>query len=110
MLLGELGNLFGGTVDQDNPNIQGAQNGDVEQEIGEVNVRDDGAIGRDHESLFAKARDVLQDASEVSRFHVANIGSGISGERGAGSTQFSQGGQTALVFCRSANGNPDPLG
>ena len=110
LFLGELCDLFGGPVDEHDPDVQGSQDGDIEQEIGEVNMRHDCAIGRDHEGLFAKARNVLQDASEVSRFHVANIGSGISGESRAGSTQFSQGIQAAFVFSGSPNGNPDPFG
>ena len=110
LFLGQLCNLLGGAMDEHDPNVQGSQDGDIEQEVGEVNMRHDCSIGRDHEGLFAKARDVLQDASKVSRFHVANIGPRISGENRVGSTQFSQGVQAAFVFCRGANGNPDPFG
>ena len=89
LFLGQLCDLLCGAVDEHDPNVQGSQDGDIEEEVGEVNMRHDCSIGRDHEGLFAKARDVLQDASEVSRFHVANIGSRISGENCVGSTQFS---------------------
>src|SRR5205823_12833394 len=57
---------------------QGAEDGDVEQDIGEVFVGDDRAVDADDEDLLAKARDVLEDAAQVSRFHVEVFSSVLS--------------------------------
>ena len=51
------------------PDVQRAENGHVQQDIGEVLVRDDGAVDADDESFLAEARDVLENAAQVSRFH-----------------------------------------
>ena len=52
--------------------VQRAQHGDIEQNVGEVFVGDDRAIDADDECLFPKARDVLQDAPQVSGFHLGS--------------------------------------
>ena len=69
-LLGQRLDLRGGAVDEHDANVQRAEHRDVEQDVGEVFVRDDGAVDADDERLLAKARDVLQDTAQISRFHV----------------------------------------
>ncbi len=69
LLFGEGADLRGGAVADDDANVQRAQHGDIEQDVGKVFLRDDGAIEAEHENLFAEARDVLQDAAEISWFH-----------------------------------------
>jgi hypothetical protein len=56
-------------VNQHHADVQRAQHGDVEQDVGEVLVGDDGAVEREDEGLFAEARNVLQDAPQVGWFH-----------------------------------------
>ena len=58
-------------MNQNDPNAQRAQNRDVEQNVGEILVRDDGPINADDEELFSKAGNVMEDASKVREFHVA---------------------------------------
>ena len=67
---GQRLDLRRGAVDERDADVQRAEDGDVEQDIGEVFVGDDGAVDADDEDFFAKARDVLEDAAQVSRFHV----------------------------------------
>ena len=57
-------------MDEGDANVERAQDGDVEEDIGEVLVGDNGAVDADDERLFAKTRDVLKYAAQVSRFHV----------------------------------------
>ena len=47
----------------------GAEHREIEQDVGKLLFGDKRAIERQHEHLFAKARDVLQDAAEISWFH-----------------------------------------
>ena len=71
-LLGGQGlDLGGGAVDEHDADVQRAQHGDVHQDVGEVLVGDDGAVHADDERLLAELRDVLQDAPQVSQFHVS---------------------------------------
>ena len=67
---GQRLDLRRGAVHERDADVQGAEDGDVEQDIGEVFVGDDGAVNADDEDFLAKARDVLEDAAQVSRFHV----------------------------------------
>ena len=55
---------------QDDSNVQRAQDGDIEEDVGKVFIGDNRAIDADDEGLLAEARDVLQDAPQISRFHV----------------------------------------
>jgi len=66
---GEGGDLEGGAVDQDDPDVQRPQDGDVEEQVGKVVVGDDGSIDGDDEGLFAEPGDVAEDAAEVSWLH-----------------------------------------
>jgi hypothetical protein len=54
---------------QEHLDAQGAQHRHVQQDVGEILAGDDGAIHADDESLLPKARDVLQNASQVGEFH-----------------------------------------
>ena len=58
-----------GAVDEHHADVQRAQHRDVEQDVGEIFVGDDGAVHRDDERLLPELRDVLQDAPQVSQFH-----------------------------------------
>ena len=50
--------------------IQRAQQSDIQENVAEVFARHDRAINADDEDFFAKTRDVLQNAAQVSEFHV----------------------------------------
>jgi hypothetical protein len=69
LLCRERLDLGGRAVDEHHADVQRAQDGDVEQQVGEVFVGDDRAIEREHEDFFAEARNVLQDAPQVGGFH-----------------------------------------
>src|SRR5260221_9281157 len=62
--------LGGSPVDNDLPNVQRAENGDIQEDVGKILVGDNRAIQADDEGLLAEARNVLQDSPQVSRFHV----------------------------------------
>ena len=62
-------NLSGGAMDDDDADVQRAQDGDVEEEVGKVLVGDNRAVDGEDEHFFAEARDVLEDAPQVGRFH-----------------------------------------
>src|SRR5262249_38302917 len=68
--LRERADLMAGAVDDDDVNVQAAQHRDVEQQVAEIVVGHHRAIDGDDEHLVAKLRDVVQDAAQVSRFHV----------------------------------------
>jgi hypothetical protein len=63
-------------MDENDANVERAQDGDVEQDVGKIFARDNFAVDADDENLFAKARNVLQDAPQVGQFH--NVTSGRS--------------------------------
>ncbi len=58
-------------VDEHDTDAERPQDGDVEQNAREVLVGDDRAVNREDEGPLAVARDVLQDAAQVGRFHRA---------------------------------------
>ena len=66
---GQRLDLFGGAVNQDDADIQGPQQGDVEQQRRETLVADDARVDRENEGLLAKLGNVLQDAAQISELH-----------------------------------------
>jgi hypothetical protein len=56
-------------MDQDDPNAQGTEHGDIQENIGKILAGDDGRIHAEHEDLFPEARDVLQNGSQIGQFH-----------------------------------------
>jgi len=64
-----LGDLEGGAVDEDDLNAEGAEDGEVEEDIGKIGGADDFSIDGDDEDFVAEARDILEDAAEVRNFH-----------------------------------------
>src|SRR5262249_22209697 len=71
LLLAQGANLCAGAMHQNDPDIQRAQYGDIKQAVREILVGHNGAIDAQNERLFAEARNVLQDAPQVSRFQFA---------------------------------------
>lgn len=69
LLGGERLDLRRSAVNDDDADVQRTQNSDVEQDVREVFVRDDGAVHREDERLLPESRNVLQDAPQVGRFH-----------------------------------------
>ena len=69
LLVGERLDLRRRAVHEHDADVQRPQQRHVEQQRREVVVRDDGAVDRQDEGLFAELRDVLQDAPQVGRFH-----------------------------------------
>ncbi len=69
LLLGERLNLFGSAVHDHHADVQGTQQGDIEEDVGEVFVRDDASIHCDNERLLAELRDVLKDRAQVCELH-----------------------------------------
>ncbi len=53
------------------PDIERAQDCDIQKDVWEIFVSDDRAIDADNECLLPETRDVLQDAPQVSRFHIS---------------------------------------
>ena len=66
---GELGDLESGAVDEDDLDAEGAEDGEVEEDIGKIGGADDFSIDGDDEDFVAEARDILEDAAEVRNFH-----------------------------------------
>ena len=64
-LVGQAADLVAGPVDQGDADAQAAQQGDVEQQIAEVVVLDDGAVEGDDEDAVAEARHVAEDFAQV---------------------------------------------
>jgi hypothetical protein len=60
--------LRGRAMDQHHADVQRTQHRDVEQDVGKILVRDDGAINADDEGPLPELRNVLEDAPQVSRF------------------------------------------
>ena len=65
LLFGESLNLLGRAVHQHHADVQGTQHGDVQEDVGEVLVRDDDSIHCNNECLFAELRDVLKNPAQV---------------------------------------------
>ena len=63
--LGEPADLVGRAVDEADADAQGAQQGDVEQEVAEVLALDDRAVERDDEEPVAEERDVAENFAKV---------------------------------------------
>ncbi len=72
---GQRANLGGGAMHEHDVDVQGAQDGNIHEEVGEVLVGDDRAVHVDDERLVAELRDVAENAPQVGEFHVS------SGER-----------------------------
>ena len=82
LLLGERLNLFGSAVHQHHPDVQGTQDGDIEENVGEVFVCDDTRIHRDNERLLAELRNVLEDRAQICELHrVSGCDFGFGGAR-----------------------------
>ena len=62
---GESLNLLRRAVDQHHADVQGTQHRHVQEDVGEVFVRDDASVHRDDECLFAELRDVLENPAQV---------------------------------------------
>ena len=60
-----------GAVHQDDADVQRPEQRHVQQQRREVVVRDDGAVNREDEGLFAELRDVLQDAPQIGQLHIS---------------------------------------
>ena len=73
LLGGQGADLGGGTVDQGDADVERAQHGEVEQDVGKILAGDDPAIHADDENLFAEARYVLQDFPQIGRFHKSGV-------------------------------------
>lgn len=71
LLLGQRLDLRRRPVNDDHADAQRTEHGDIEQDVGKIFVGDDRAVDAENEGLFAEARDILQDAAKVSRFHVS---------------------------------------
>lgn len=80
-ILGELLDHGGGAVDEDHADAEGAEDGDIEEDVGEVFAHDHGGIDGEDEGTFAEPRDVAEDAAEVGGFHGV-VGAGDFGGAG----------------------------
>jgi hypothetical protein len=56
-------------MDEHDPDIERTQDCDIQQDVGEILIRDDRPINAEDESLFPELRNVLQDAPQISEFH-----------------------------------------
>ena len=65
LLLGESLNLRRRPVHEHHADVQGTQHGDVQEDVGEVLVRDDDSIHGNNECLFPELRDVLKNPAQV---------------------------------------------
>jgi len=68
-LFAERFDLRGGAVHEHHANVQRAQHGDIEEDVAEIFIGDDGAIDFNNEGFFPELRDVLQNAAQVGQFH-----------------------------------------
>ena len=66
---GEIFDLVRRAVDDDQPDAQRAEHRQVEHDVGEIVVGDDGAVEGDDERLFPEAGNVGQDAAQIGNFH-----------------------------------------
>jgi hypothetical protein len=55
-------------VDENDADVERAKDRNIEKDVGEIFVSDDGAVDAEDERFFAKARNVLQDAPQISWF------------------------------------------
>src|SRR5262249_27661473 len=72
---GQGANLLGRTVDQDYPDVEGPQEGDVEQEGGEVLVADNAGVDGENEGLLTELRHILENPAQISQLHWKHPGS-----------------------------------
>ncbi len=68
-LVGQLPHLVADAVDDHDPDAQAAEDGEVEQDIGEIVAGDDRAVDRDDENLIPELGDVGEDAAQVGDIH-----------------------------------------
>ncbi len=61
-------------MDQDDPNVEGPEDRDIEEDIGEIFVGHDGGVDAEDEAAFPKSGDVTEDAAEVGWFHDVVVG------------------------------------
>ena len=61
--------LVARAVDEHDLDVERAQDGDVEQHVGEILRFDDFAVEGDHEGALAEAGNILEDAAEVGDVH-----------------------------------------
>ena len=69
-LHGQRRDLLGSTVHKQDSDVQRAEDRDVEQEVREVVVGDDGSIDGQDEDLFPEAWNVAENSPQVGGFHV----------------------------------------
>ena len=69
LLPGERLNLFGSAVHNHHSDIQGTQEGDIDENVGEILVCDHTSIHCDNEGFLPELRDVLQDCAQVCELH-----------------------------------------
>jgi hypothetical protein len=65
LLVGEILNLLGCAVHEHHTDVQSTQHDDVQEDVGEVLVRDDDSIHCNNEYLFPELRDVLKNPAQV---------------------------------------------
>ena len=56
-------------MNEHNANVERTEHGDIQEDVGEVLVGDNGAVNADDERLLPELGDVLQDAAQVCEFH-----------------------------------------
>ena len=66
---GALLDLVARAVDEDDLDVERAQDGEVEQHVGEILRVDDLAVDGDDERALAETGDVLEDAAKVGNVH-----------------------------------------
>jgi hypothetical protein len=79
--IGRLDVLFAGQradlrprpMRQDHPDIERAQHGHIQQDIGKILARHDPAINADDEDLLAEPGYVLQDFPQIGQFHNSDV-------------------------------------
>ncbi len=65
LLLGESLNLLRRPVHQHHTDVQGTQHCHVQEDVGEVFLRDDACVYCKNEDLFAELRNVLKNPAQV---------------------------------------------
>lgn len=85
LFLGELANLGASAMDQNDADVQGAEDRDIEQEVRKIFLRNDSAIDAQHEDAVPKAGDVLEYAAKVSWFHGRSVAAAF---KAAGAARF----------------------
>ena len=81
---GEFHDLESGTEDDDDADTEGMEDGEVEEDVAEVFVADDGAVDENDERLAAELGDVAQNAADIVVFHRAGVGGGDQGRASVG--------------------------